>query len=221
MTSATVFVSKPSSFPIPWSSWTTKSPVRRSAKLCSARPAGAARVRRALAEDLRVRAAGRARGRARRSRAAQARRRRRAPARPGAGRPPRGSSARRAAAGSQCAAPRRGAGRRRRRGCRRGRSRPARSRPRRARAPRSPGRWASKACGLPTRERLELRAALERIGSSCRPRPRPRAPRSGSQTRSGGAVERRDEVVRDSGQCLGLVAEASARCRSSRRSAAG
>ena len=38
MTPATSFVSKPSSFPTPWSSWTMKSPVRRSAKEASARP---------------------------------------------------------------------------------------------------------------------------------------------------------------------------------------
>ena len=38
MTPATVFVSKPRSLPMPWSSWTTWSPVRRSAKLWSARP---------------------------------------------------------------------------------------------------------------------------------------------------------------------------------------
>ena len=38
MTPATSFVSKPSSFPTPWSSWTMKSPLRRSAKEASARP---------------------------------------------------------------------------------------------------------------------------------------------------------------------------------------
>ena len=38
MTPATSFVSKPSSFPTPWSSWTMKSPVRRSAKEARARP---------------------------------------------------------------------------------------------------------------------------------------------------------------------------------------
>ena len=41
MTPATVFVSKPRSLPTPWSSWTTWSPVRRSAKLWSARPSRA------------------------------------------------------------------------------------------------------------------------------------------------------------------------------------
>ena len=39
---------------MPWSSWTTWSPVRSSAKDWSARPAGAARPRRAAAEHLRV-----------------------------------------------------------------------------------------------------------------------------------------------------------------------
>ena len=38
MTPATSFVSKPSSLPMPWSSWTTWSPTRRSAKLASALP---------------------------------------------------------------------------------------------------------------------------------------------------------------------------------------
>ena len=55
MTPATSFVSKPSRRPIPWSSCTTWSPVRRSANDWSARPRRASARGRALAEDLRVR----------------------------------------------------------------------------------------------------------------------------------------------------------------------
>ncbi len=55
MTPATSFVSKPSSFPIPWSSWTTKSPVRRSANDWSDAPADPALTWRPSPEDLGVR----------------------------------------------------------------------------------------------------------------------------------------------------------------------
>ena len=51
---ATSRVSKPSSLPMPWSSWTTWSPVRSSAKDWSARPGGCGAAAGAAAEDLRV-----------------------------------------------------------------------------------------------------------------------------------------------------------------------
>ena len=54
MIPATSRVSKPSSLPMPWSSWTTWSPVRSSAKDWSARPAGCGAAAGAAAEDLRV-----------------------------------------------------------------------------------------------------------------------------------------------------------------------
>ena len=195
MTPATSFVSKPSSLPTPWSSWTTKSPVRRSAKVASARPsrrsARGGRLRKTcvsgeqdepeLAPD---EAAPRGRDGEQELRLLGQLLARLEDARVGAPQQVLASGA-----------PRRRAGRRRRRGCRRGRSRQlGLGLGEAARGDRRPLGLEGERLAL--RERDRARTPRRARSGSSPSSAQTRRTSSGCQTKSGGRVEQRHEVVR-------------------------